>query len=523
METYRDSSVTLYQHNYNDVIQCLANVSKKSDVTTLKILQTPIVDLNRNILNGFAHLIDLDLSFCSLMTFAYDVFSNLLNIKSINLSNNLLTSISIGLFRNNCNVIKLILKNNSLVTTNKIALSCLGNLEILDLSFNHISKLATECLNCYNLKTFYLNNNEIQTIINGAFNGLPKLTYLSVNCNKLKSLKNHMFSAQSSNLTHLNFSNNNISTIGDNCLIDLTELNVLNLSNNCLTSSIIKSFLFHNSKLLDLDLSGNNIFKVGRKAFDNCKHLICLSAGVFYFDISSIRDLKSLRKFQLCYTRKLIRPLRSRYWTFFDNKIQLTQIKLIFHQLEGVQLCDFSKMANLKYLHIECKNPSSVKCKINFYDHFNKMPNLHKIVLKNLNHMTVTGFLIKDNNLKHLDLTGIQNDYFNYVLHGFAVLQYLNLSFSELEDINETVFKYSVNLKHLDLANTKIKQITSTVFMNNVNLTYLDFSNCQIEIVEDFSFLNLRNLLVLDFSPCATFRSNENTFFGINKVARILI
>ena len=519
METY----VTLINKSYDDLRSNLDGVSHKLYINTVKILQTPIVNLNGNVLNGFVNLIDLGLNHCSLMVLENGIFEPLSHLKSINLGFNLISSIANDLFRNNHELNRIILKSNVLVDVNQAAFSGLTHLETLDLSYNHISKLETEFLNCPHLKTLFLNNNEIQQIVSCAFNKLGYLTNLDLNSNKIQFVQNDLFMPSSKNVRVLNLSNNVIHKLGYDCFIELTELCNLNLSNNIITCSLITSFFWFNSKLTDLDLSGNQIYKITRNAFDNCPNLNCLTIGTCeYFEISSIKDLKALRKIQIAYRRRQAIRLNSKFWDYFNDKIELREIKLTFQELHTITLPSFSKMATLETLHIECKNPSTTRFQVNFYEHFNKMPKLKKIVFKNLNHLFVTGAVMEKNSMKHLDLTGIKNNKYDFIFKDFQCLEYLNLSFSGIEDINESIFKYLVNLKHLDLANTKIKKITSKTFVSNVKLRYLNFSNCQIGIVEDFSFQNLKNLLVLDFSPRSTFQRNENTFSGLSNHTLIL-
>ena len=269
MEPFRQTRICLTEKRIGEVFKQLHLVSNKSNVETLKIERTSIVNLNGNVLNGFVNLIDLDLSHCSLMVLENGIFEPLSHLKSINLGFNLISSIANDLFRNNRELNRIILKSNVLVNVNEAAFSGLTHLETLDLSYNHISKLETEFSNCPNLKTIFLNNNEIQQIVSSrTFTQLGNLTNLDLNSNKIQEI----YFECSKTLCYLNLSNNEIRKLQLYYFLSLTNLKVLNLKNNSITGSITDLKFKNNAKLLDLDLSNNRNVEIGKNAFKNCKN-----------------------------------------------------------------------------------------------------------------------------------------------------------------------------------------------------------------------------------------------------------
>ena len=519
------TTVSLHGQKYDDVINSLELVTNKSAIESLKITDTSLIELNETVLEGFDNLTDLELSNCDIYMFADNVFEHLINLKVLNLSNNAIFSIEDSLFRTNNQLKTVIFKNNKLNSINKVAFANLKCLEILDFSFNTFEMISENCLDSVSLKKFYLRCNEIFSIAPNAFNLLPNLTHVVLENNKITYLEEQVF-YPTKNLRYLNLSNNVIREINGSFCWRLTKLQSIHLEGNQLTQTFDKNFFINNNKLIDINLTDNNITVVGKETFKRCKNLKFLNVKVSQnFEISSIKYLKFLTKFKLYCNVDQELNLMSSFWVNIKyNKMQLTVLIIIFKKINYLKFTRFTDLKNLECLHIECKQPKNTKCTLKFYSHFRNLHVLQKIVLKNLN-LSITSLYLDDNRMRYFDLSGIRNTNCDYDFKHLTFLRHLNLSYSELNDINQYSFYYLVSLEHLDLSHTKIKSISALVFQNNVKLTYLNCSNCLINTIEDFTFQHLDNLTRLDLSNNLLQHTiiSDNVFSGLREDKCLII
>ena len=118
-----------------------------------------------------------------LMIFEIKHLNTLVNLHTLNLSNNNITNIT-GL-NNLVNLHKLWLTDNKI--TKIQGMDTLVNLEILDLHDNKITEIKN-IGNLVNLQKLYLHDNNIREIKN--IDNLVNLQELNLSCNKIKEIKN---------------------------------------------------------------------------------------------------------------------------------------------------------------------------------------------------------------------------------------------------------------------------------------------------------------------------------------------
>ena len=510
-----ETSLHIFNENYNEVVNHLVTKSDKAVITNLKITYCIIGDLQQHTLHGYQNVLDLDLSNCCICLLENGVFSHLVHLKSINLSNNVIESIS-NAFDTNSKLQQINLKDNVLKSVCKTSFSVLEQLEILNLSYNNIWVLEEHFLNCPILKVLHLNNNEIKEVASSAFYQLPNLNTVILDDNKIEKLAANVFH-KSINLRHLSLNNNGLSEISLNFLWKMTELKSLQLKNNLITQAIDNTLFSYNQNLFDVNLSDNNISGIQKDAFNNCRNMKSLKLSTYYtFNINSIKNLNSLTKFELFYRTPKGFSLTYRFWCIFKSKTDLTILKLIFQNIQVVQLCIFSHLINLEHLHIECLEPNNNYRDFNFSSLFRRMPKLKRLVFKKLNSFTVSKCSLQAENLKHLDLTGVKNAVIDFLFQGFRHLKYLNLSFSDVKYVSKYGFYNLPNLVDIDLQYSQIASIHSYVFKNNYKLKTINCSNCRIVSIDEFSFQNLQSLVLLDLRNNCLGPLSDNVFFGLN-------
>ena len=510
--------ISFSEKRYDDIIRNLEAVSDKSDINTLNISQTSIIELKESVFNEFTNLIDLNLSNCTIYNINHtSVLKHLTHLKSINFSNNAISSIDNRFFANNERLEIINFKNNLLDNVGQVAFSHLQHLETFDLSYNRFSELKHDFLTSGSLKNLYLNNNQIEFVTSTCFYRIPNLTRLILDNNKINYFESDVFK-YSVNLQYLSVNHNQIQLINETSFWNLTMLTNLYLKNNRITQKISTSIFFMNKGLTKLDLSGNKITNLEKRAFNDCKDLKSLCLRICCkFDIVSIDHLAALAHFELFYEPQGAFFLRRSFWNKLLNKQQLTVLKLIFQKVDMITLCTFSPLTNLEYLHIECKEHNSNIKDIHFNTCFDNLPKLEKLVLKKLNSYAVTHFCFRPKKLTYLALVGVKNTLIDHMFKKFELLEYLNLSFSEIRFITESAFDQLINLEHLKLNDSKLRSINRSMFKNNTKLRILNVSNCRIRYIADFAFRNLSNLEKLDLRDHLLPSITENMFSGLNK------
>ena len=468
MDQNVEPSLTLLDKSYLEVLQQLyvINVANKLEIRTLRINFSEIDRFAKFLLKDFKNIVRLDLSNCNIRNIDNNVFYDLIYLNVLNLSSNFIESIDLISFRQNVNLKTIILHNNLLKSVEKNAFIHAQNLVILDLDFNRITELNGEFLNCPSLKTLQISNNRIRKIDRFTFSNLRNLTRLFLNNNEIEVL--------------------------------------------------VSNLLISNQKMVEVDFSDNELSNVGLNVFRDCAVLTFLSLTVTgSFNIRCVEYLKYLKRLILTYKKD------SLYWSFhFRDSIEklllLTDLKLVFQKVDIHLFCNFSKLKQLKSLHIECIEPSDQRFPIIVTTFFRKMPNLENLVLKKLNAFMISEHTAQIDKLTHLSFVGVKNRQIFLIFATYVLLEFLDLSFSELSKIMPRTFETLVLLKHLKLDYSKLKSIDSMAFRKNVLLETLTCSDCRLETIEDGSFANLRELKLLNLYGNSFLRSSRNVFVGLN-------
>ena len=492
------------------------------DIDTELTARMQIIKISNN-----ENVVCLDLSNTSISTFKNGVFKNLINMENLNLSSNQIVEIKDNLFVKNLKLKTISLRDNRIVNVNNEAFLCLNQLEILDLSLNQIRKLSSGCLVSKSLKSINFDWNKIDYMSSSAFYGLPNLMILRLDNNKITFLDDPIF-AKSKKLKKLTLNNNYLRTFSTSLLLRSVDIRILKLKNNRIL--VIDSFTFLNNRFLTvLDLSKNNVLNVLRQTFFGTPCLRVLKLSVIEdFEFGCVKRLFKLRVFSLVYTGSHKFSFKGRIISdYFGDKLLLSKLKLTFQHFDASYQTKFSQLSHLKSLHIECLEPNGQQCSLRMGRQINVMPKLEKLIFKNLNYFTIIACNRKTNfstkNLKYLDLTGLKNVEINNIFQKFRLLEYLNLSKSEIMYISEDAFDFLTNLKFLYLQNSKLQSIRSRMFENNSALRIIDCSTCCISTIEDFSFQNLKQLETLNLTNNYLQYITTNMFFGLTPETEILL
>ena len=522
-----NSYLEISMKSEEEVLNKLNQLLNSDTILSLKINNCEIAIVNQNLFNGFENLIRLDLSNNLTYNFSNDVFKNLIHLEQLELMGNVLNDIPDNLFATNVHLKHINFSNNLLRRINARPFLNLKELQTLDFSLNHIDAIPNLCVCSESLTSLNLSFNRIRSVSGAAFFAVRQLTHLMLNNNAISKLNRPVF-LRLENLEHLQLDNNDIEEIPPYILHYLKVLQELMLQKNHI--KVVQNFMFLNNRsLVRLNLIDNKISVIRDNTFSELPNLRYLSVMVYKkFELNSIRYLNNLTTFELTYKGRQNFDLGPNFVSVFDNKPYLRELILILQKFNIAQKRYFSSFKNLTYFHIECLEPDSFVVNIDFATEFRDFATLETLSLKRLNYFTVsksiTGAEFMMVQLKYLDLTGIKNTLIDgHIFQAFVLLEYLNISFSEVSIISNSAFSKLANLTIFIAENSKLTTITQDLFTNNPKLKILNFAHCSIETIDDFSFSNLARLEILDLRNNYLLELSANTFFGLNSSVYIYV
>ncbi|KAM5164424.1 toll-like receptor 5 isoform 2-T2 [Mantella aurantiaca] len=508
------------------------------EMKILKIVgqETKKLTIRKNSFRNLPNLIELDLSYNTVLVLDLDAFSGLWRLQNLLLTNNSLNSsiLENDYFKDLLYLDMLQLSFNQITYLKPNPLFYrLHNFQILSLRDNKISRICEGDLHSFELKTFSLLDltyNKLNDIDSWGKCGNPfrKINFFvlaisrnGLNGETVKSLSNTINGTKIQQLQlshHLmgpgfgfqNFKDPDISTFAG--LVN-SDLLALNISGGLIFS--LKPFVFANlSALINLDLSNNKINRIEPNAFHGLYQLLFLHLsgnllgeiynGTFQVLTSVLEihlndnhigkiqegsfnnllnlnyvDLRgnALLSFEFCDTIKPLNVLN-----LMENKLKVIDRDVIKAQI--ILLSD-NKLEDLGVLHKLLQNTdlAAISLKQNRLSTCypsNKIPSNNSLYQLNLANNMIQ--LIWENG-KCLD-----------VFHNLLALQYLDLSINHLQFLPDGLFAELSSLQHLNLSLNFLRHLTPGVFPTG--LATLDISRNQLLSPSPEVFSALRNLFV---------------------------
>uniref|UniRef100_A0A8C1KZ55 Podocan n=1 Tax=Cyprinus carpio TaxID=7962 RepID=A0A8C1KZ55_CYPCA len=319
----------------------------------------------------------------------------------LHLKNNKLEKIPAGAFDNLFHLRELYLQNNFLSNDgmDNETFSHLNSLEYLDLSNNNLSTVPLGLPR--NLILLHLEKNSIQSITLNALTSIRNLEYLLLHNNRLRSRSIHPAAFQGLKRLHTVHMYNNllervprglprraktlmllhnlISEIGRNDLITLYTLTELNLSYNRLTSAKLHREAFRKLRILEtLDLSGNKLQTLPLGLPKSLQVLKVKDNQMTEIPEGALMGMSSLRELHL--TNNQLK-LNSIYQGAWQELSALTTLDLSGNMLSHVPP-DLPE--SLEFLHLQNNRISSVSATA-----FLNTPNIKGIFLRHAEALTV--------------------------------------------------------------------------------------------------------------------------------------
>ncbi|XP_050674577.1 toll-like receptor 7 [Leptidea sinapis] len=404
-----------------------------------------------------------------------EVFSDLLSLKVVNLSENAINYLPEGLFQNSKEIREIYLRNNELELLPKRIFNRLEQLLVLDISVN---KLKGDQI-------------EVET-----FGGLIRLIVLDLSNNVIARISKNMFKDLFF-LQILNLSNNSIGFIEGNAFSPLFNLHTLNLGLNKIRT--VEDHMFNGLFILNkMNLNNNLLAYVSENAFKNCSDLkeLDLSSNKLTEIPAAILQLPFLKSLDL--GENLLTEITN---SSFKNLSQLTGLRLIDNQIGNLTAGMFWDMPSLQVLNI-AKNKiqaigtetfqkntqlEAVRLDTNFISDINGVfVSLTKLLWLNLseNHLVWFDYAFVPPNLKWLDIHAnfieILGNY--YKIQNQLRVRTLDVSHNRIVSLAPLSIPNSVEL--LFVNNNEITNIEPDTFTEKTNLTRVDMYSNKIETLD---------------------------------------
>ncbi|XP_040573970.1 toll-like receptor Tollo [Lepeophtheirus salmonis] len=452
-------------------------ISALPSLLSLDISNNGLRVLVNDAFQGLGNLKFLDLSHNALVALPPDIFKGLSKLESLSIGNNSLGTIDINVFSNLGSLKSLNLSGNSLDENwlKPGIFDHLISLLLLDLSFNHLSKLEQPELFAYieNLEALNLDSNRLKSISSQIFRLTPNLVILTLSRNELETIQYKTLEG----LTHLEslfLDHNKIHSLQSGTFENCTRLQKLKLNNNYLTQ--VPNAFHDLEALIYLDLSSNVIGVIKRESFKGLGELKTLriaNNGLSRVGEGAFKDTSQLMHLDLSINR--FKALERETFTVLNNLQSLNMAENLLEDINGV----LSSLVQLKWLNISSNH-------LGWFDYAFLPLNLEWLDVHNNRVDSLANYF------------GIKGDY---------SLKYLDASFNKIRILKPLSIPSS--LTHLYLNDNNIEEIEANTFLDKRNLSRVHLERNNLSKLEMNSLVLSSSDTIID-SP--TFYFEDNPF-----------
>ncbi|KAK0079520.1 hypothetical protein PV325_001105 [Microctonus aethiopoides] len=382
--------------------------------------------------------------------------------------------------------------NNNLLTSFPVAIKNLELLNWLYLRGNSIKILEIPNLKSPSLELIDISDNIIESIrFLTSSNSTLYIKDLNMSNNKITTISADVFKYLSTRRIHL--SSNNISFIDINAFNGLEDiLEYLNLENNELNG--IPSALSGLKRISYLNLANNNIHNISYNAFESFgEHLRVLSLAT--------NNLVALPVIALTVCRRLL------------------HLNLEYNKITNVVPGDFEWAESLEILVL--RNNALTKLDFATFKGANKLKEL-SLSFNQLSEFNDKALVGIENNLEIIELSfAFANDALpNKALASLNNLLWLVLDNNNFHTIDSNIFCAFQQLRYINMESNQLNYLSSELFCPDIHqkLRDIKFGYNYLEIIPDDTFVNLTELRSLDLTGN---RIHHLTFGTINNCPKL--
>ncbi|GMT07218.1 hypothetical protein PENTCL1PPCAC_30582, partial [Pristionchus entomophagus] len=342
------------------------------------------------------------------------------------------------------------------------------------------------------LVSLSLNDNLINDLPEGSFDGLPKLRQLRVRNNKICTLSSNSLNETKNSLELLDLSRNCLGAVPAPALRNSQRLTYLDLSSNKIAE--IGNFNVMNlPRLRELQLNDNILNKIHPMAFMNVPELQFLYMRNNLISNLDGNRLQAFSKLEILDARNnMLSKLPS-----FKDQPNLKEIRLDGNLIAKVETLAFTSNPRLQLISLQ-DNAISVVAR-------NSFDSLDRLVV----------LLLSNNSIKSID---------RGMLDGMKNLQQLNMRNNSIAEVDKDSFAPLKLLTTLDLGYNQLKTIGPGTFDVMSKLFWLDLSGNLIRTIKKGVFTKRISNIVLDGNPleCDDELDGFVHFLVVNKVRTFL-
>lgn len=413
-----------------------------------------------------------------------DAFKGLVNLNKLDLRENLLTRLDREPLRHLSRLKELYLQKNKIVAIDQSAFD--STLTDLDLSQNKLSSVKAGLFkNLTRLQNLNLSRNQISNLELGSFLNCKELTVLDLSGNCLFSIQKSYFNGLVS-LERLLLNSNVIYRVLMRPFNDTRGLKELALSNNKLTEFNFSSLAIYSSQIENIDLSMNRLVEIYVDSLDESLFINLTCLNLSYNDHIRIPAGMKLEfpKLEYLYLRSTSASL--------INLFNLSNIKYL--DVSNIQIDDYT-FSQIPLDSMEIVNLENTGDLIQL-PNISMSPTLKQIDLSNTIN---SGFSFKSNKFGQLKLLKLSNSDLPSEINSFIdfyllpELYYLDMSLNSFKSIKTSDFLNNYKMEFLNLSYNRLTEIEDFAFDSQTQLETLDLSHNNLSV---FGFQIFRNNLL---------------------------
>uniref|UniRef100_A0A182NUG8 LRRCT domain-containing protein n=1 Tax=Anopheles dirus TaxID=7168 RepID=A0A182NUG8_9DIPT len=373
-------------------------------------------------------------------------------LEKLHLVNGALGELAADIFGSLKKVKTLDLHGNQLMTLKKGQFKGMREVEILDLSYNNLTKLdASHVSDLTKMTWCNVSNNALTEITRGTFARNTVLRVVNMAANAIRKIDANTFRGMRF-LRRLYLSDNMISDVGRGTFGSVTRIGTIDLARNRIKKVDYQMFFQLNYVEL-IDLAENEITEIQKDAF---KDLYLTHINISHNRLETIEPksfINCANMTVLDLSHNLIRAIPR---TAFDETTYATEWIVTHNLLTNMTQLPLSNMTGLKILNVSYNNLVEIPK--------NTFPKLYELHTIDVSH----------NNISHI---------YNAVFQNLLSLRNLNLSHNALEKIGPSTFGTLPTLLEMDLSYNRLRDITRGALAKTTGLRYLHMQHNALEKV----------------------------------------
>ncbi|XP_055640650.1 chaoptin [Toxorhynchites rutilus septentrionalis] len=450
----------------------------KLSVKRLFVLDTPIISISDHVFYGINDtLLELHLVRSELSAFPTDALKVLGMLKVLNIDehrienlpkgifggmgfegtlekfhfvNGLLADMGPDIFMSFKKIRTLDIHGNRLVTLKKGQFKGLREAEILDLSFNNLTKLdASHVSDLTKMTWINVSHNALSEITRGTFARNAVLRVLNMAFNNIKKIDANTFRGMRF-LRRLHLNDNMISDVGRGTFGSVTRIGTIDLARNRIKKVDYQMF-FQLNYVEVVNLAENEITEIQKDSF---KDLYLTHINISHNRLETIEPKSFINCANMTVLDLSHNLIRSLPRTAFDETTYASEWILTHNLLTNMSQISLANMTGLRVLNVSYNNIVDIPK--------NTFPKLYELHTIDASH----------NSISHI---------YNAVFQNLFSLRVLNLSHNAMEKIGPSTFGTLPTLLEMDLSHNNLKDITRGALAKTTGLRYLTMTNNKLE------------------------------------------